>query len=278
MTFQEHIERVRKYFADLRRGEMRFADVGRTARGFIDRATAGSGGLELGGLAPDLRVGLAFYTRLPVAPPGPIDGAAVARASWCSPLVGVVVGALAALGYWASGRLHLPPLVRATLAVAADGFGGATRAQALDIMRDSRIGTFGACALIVSLALRVGAINDLPKTSLVAWALVGAHAAGRGARLLFVLSLRPAGADGLSAQAGAPTPMRALAAALIGAVILWIALGMAAALIAIVFMLLGTGVLALVSHRKLGGQTGDVLGTAEQIGECIVLMTTAARF
>src|ERR1700722_4798567 len=295
MTFQEHIERVRKYFADLRRGEMRFADVGRTARGFIDRATAGSGGLELGGLATDLRVGLAFYTRLPVAPPGPIDGAAVARASWCSPLVGVVVGALAALVYWASVRLNLPQLVAATLAVAAsmlitgalhedgladtaDGFGGATRAQALDIMRDSRIGTFGACALIVSLALRVGQINDLPKTSFVAWALVGAHAAARGALPLFMRALPPARADGLSAQAGAPTPMRALAGARVGAVILWIALGMAAALIAIVFMLIGTAVLALVSHRKLGGQTGDVLGTAEQIGECIVLMTTAARF
>jgi cobalamin synthase len=43
-------------------------------------------------------------------------------------------------------------------------------------------------------------------------------------------------------------------------------------------MLIGLGVLALVSHRRLGGQTGDVLGTAEQVGECIVLMTTAARF
>src|SRR5580658_4081819 len=119
MTLREHIERVRRHLADLRLGEMRFADVGRAAHAFIDRATAGSGGLGLGGLATDLRVGLAFYTRLPVAPPGPIDGAAVARASWCSPLVGVVVGALAALVYWASVRLNLPQFVAATLAVAA---------------------------------------------------------------------------------------------------------------------------------------------------------------
>ena len=206
-----------------------------------------------------------------------------------------MVGAVAAFVYWASVRLNLPQFVAAALAVAAsmlftgclhedgladtaDGFGGTTRAQALDIMRDARIGTFGVCALVVSFALRVGAITDLPKASLVAWALIGTHAAARAALPLFMRLVPPARPDGLSAQAGAPTARRAWAAALIGAAILWIALGAAAALIAIVFMLIGVGVLALVSHRKLGGQTGDVLGTAEQVGECIVLLTTAARF
>ena len=268
-----------------------FADVGRAARRQLQKL----GGLEPGGVIGDLAVGVAFYTRLPVPLRAPVDGAALARASWCSPLVGALVGAIAGFAYWVSVRLNLPPFVCATLAVAAgmlltgclhedgladtaDGLGGETRERALDIMRDSRIGVFGACALIVAFVLRVGAIADLPKAGLVAWALIGAHAAARGALPLFMCALPPARTDGLSAQAGAPTPMRACAAALIGAAILWIALGMAAALIAIVFMLLGTGVLALVSHRKLGGQTGDVLGTAEQIGECIVLMTTAARF
>jgi adenosylcobinamide-GDP ribazoletransferase len=295
MPWQEHIERLRKYFADLRLGEMRLTDVGRVAREKAGQATAGLGGIALGGLAADLRIALAFYTRLPIAPPAGVDGAAVARASWCSPIAGAVVGVVAAFVYWASVRLNLPQFVAAALAVAAsmlftgclhedgladtaDGFGGATRAQALDIMRDARIGTFGVCALIVSFALRVGAITDLPKASLVAWALIGTHAAARGSLPLFMRVLPPARPDGLSAQAGAPTPRRAVAAALIGAVILWLALGAAAARIAIVFMLIGLGVLALVSHRRLGGQTGDVLGTAEQVGECIVLMTTAARF
>jgi adenosylcobinamide-GDP ribazoletransferase len=295
MTWQVHIDRLRKYFADLRLGEMRLTDVGRAARENVERATAGLGGIALGGLATDFRIALAFYTRLPIALPAGVDGAALARASWCSPIAGAVVGVVAAFVYWASVRLNLPQFVAAALAVAAsmlftgclhedgladtaDGLGGATRAQALDIMRDARIGTFGACALIVSFALRVGAITDLPKTSLVAWALIGTHAAARAGLPLFMRALPPARPDGLSAQAGAPTPRRAVAAALIGAVILWIALGAAAALIAIVFMLIGIGVLALVSHRKLGGQTGDVLGAAEQVGECIVLMTTAARF
>jgi adenosylcobinamide-GDP ribazoletransferase len=295
MAWHEHIERLRKYFADLRLGEMRLTDVGRAARDNVGRATAGLGGIELGGLATDLRVALAFYTRLPISLPAPVDGAALARASWCSPLAGALIGVIAAFVYWASVRLHLPQLVAAALAVAAgmlctgclhedgladtaDGFGGATREQALDIMRDARIGTFGACALIVSFALRVGALNDLPWTSLVAWALIGAHAAARGSLPLLMWALPPARADGLSAQAGAPSPRRTIAAALLGAAILWIALGTAAALIAIAFMLLGLGGLALVSRRKIGGQTGDVLGAAEQVGECIVLMTMAARF
>jgi adenosylcobinamide-GDP ribazoletransferase len=294
-TWQEQIARLRKRFADLRLGEMRLTDVGQAARENVGRATAGLGGIELGGLATDLRVALAFYTRLPMPQSTPIDGAAVARASWCSPIAGAVIGVVAAFVYWASVRLNLPQFVAATLAVAAsmlftgclhedgladtaDGFGGATRARALDIMRDARIGTFGVCALIISFALRVGAITDLPKTSLVAWALIGAHTAARASLPLFMRALPPARPDGLAAQAGAPTPRRAFAAVLIGAVILWIALGTAAALIAIVYMLIGNGVLALVAYRKLGGQTGDVLGTAEQVGECIVLMTTAARF
>ena len=296
MTLREHIERLRRWldksWADFRLGDLRLADFGPAARKQLERL----GGIEPGGLMSDLAVALAFYTRLPVPLRAPVDGAALARASWCSPLIGVVIGAIAGFAYWISVRLNLPQLVAATVAVAtsmmltgclhedgladtADGFGGgATRERALDIMRDSRIGTFGACALIVSFALRVGAIADLPKAGLVAWALIGAHAMARAGLPLFMRVVPPARPDGLAAQAGAPAAERAWASLLIGFVILWIALGFAAALIALVFMLIGYAVVALMSHRKIGGQTGDVLGAVEQVGECIVLMTTAGRF
>jgi len=286
------MERLRRYWADFRLGDLRFADVGRVARGELERL----GGIAPGGLLDDLAVALAFYTRLPVPLRTPVDGAALARASWCSPLVGALIGAIAAVAYWVAVRLNMPQLVAATIAVAAsmmltgclhedgladaaDGFGGgATRERALDIMRDSRIGAFGACALVVSFALRVGAIADLPKTGLVAWALIGAHAMARAGLPLFMRLLPPARSDGLAAQAGAPSAACAWTSLAIGAVILWIALGFAAALIAFVFMLIGYAVVALISRRKIGGQTGDVLGAAEQVGECIVLMTTAGRF
>ena len=295
MTLQEHLERMRRSIADLRLGGTGFADLGRTGRSYADRALAGLGTIDLGGLFADLAAAIAFYTRLPLRPAGPVDGAAVARASWCAPLVGALIGALAGLAYWIAYRLNLPPLVCATLAVAAgmlltgclhedgladtaDGLGGETRERALDIMRDGRIGVFGAGALVVCLVLRIGAIADLPRAALVAWALVGAHATARAALPIVMRLVPPARADGLSATAGAPSRERTAVAAVIGIALLWIALGFRNALIALVLVLIGAAVTAWLARRKIGGQTGDVLGAVEQVGETLVLLVTAARF
>ena len=295
MTLQEHFERWRRSVAELKLGDTRFADIGRTGRDYADRALAGLGGIDVGGLLTDLAVAIAFYTRLPLRPGTPVDGAALARASWCAPLVGALVGALAGLAYWIGYRLNLPPFVCATLAVAAgmlltgclhedgladtaDGFGGETRERALDIMRDGRIGAFGTCALIICLTLRIGAVTDLPRAALVAWALVGAHAAARGILPAFMRLVPPARSDGLSAAAGAPAREQAAVAAVIGIVLLWIALGFKSAVVALILMVIGAAVMAWLARRKIGGQTGDVLGAVEQVGETLVLLVTAARF
>src|SRR5215813_4968884 len=112
----------------------------------------------------DLRIGLSLCTRLPVAPSGTIGEGDVARASWSFPIAGFVVGLAGALVYWLAIRLNAAAQPAAALALAAtmlltgamhedgladtaDGLGGKTREQSLNIMRDSRIGTFGACAL-----------------------------------------------------------------------------------------------------------------------------------
>jgi adenosylcobinamide-GDP ribazoletransferase len=296
MTLQEHIERLRRSFAEIRIGGAGFADLGRSGRGYADRALAGLGRIDVGGLLADLAAAIAFYTRLPLRPAAAIDGAAVARASWCAPLVGALIGALAGLAYWIAWRLNLPPLVGATLAIAAgmlitgclhedgladtaDGLGGGTtRERALDIMRDGRIGAFGACALIICVALRIGTVADLPRAALVAWALVGAHATARAVLPAFMCLVPPARPDGLSATAGAPSPARAAVAAAIGVALLWIAFGFRNALISLVLVLVGAAVLALIARRKIGGQTGDVLGAVEQVSETLVLLVTAARF
>jgi adenosylcobinamide-GDP ribazoletransferase len=293
MTLQEHFERWRRSIAGMRLGETGF--VGRAGRGFTDRALDGLGRIDVGALIGDLAVAIAFYTRLPLRPAGPVDGAAVARASWCAPLVGALIGALAGLAYWAAYRLNLPPFVCAALAVAAgmlltgglhedgladtaDGLGGETRERALDIMRDGRIGAYGTCALVICLALRIGTLADLPRAALVAWALVGAHAAARAVLPAFMRMVPPARADGLSATAGAPSRERAAVAAAIGVGLLWIALGFRSALIALALMLIGALVMARLARRRFGGQTGDVLGAVEQVCETLVLLVTAARF
>ena len=291
MTLQEHFERWRRSMA----GRLGEGGLGRAGRDFADRARDGLGRIDVGALLTDLAAAIAFYTRLPLRPSGPIDGAAVARASWCAPLVGVLIGALAGLAYWAAWRLNLPPFVCATLAVGAgmlltgglhedgladtaDGLGGETRERALEIMRDGRIGVYGTCALVICLALRIGAIYDLPRAAVVAWALVGAHAAARAVLPAFMRLVPPARTDGLSATAGAPSRERAAAAAVIGFVLLWIALGFKNALIALMLVLIGALVTAWVARRKIGGQTGDVLGAVEQVSETLVLLVTAARF
>src|SRR5262252_4626756 len=295
MTLQEHLARMRRSLADFRIGGTGFADLGRAVGGYADRALAGLGQIDFRALLADLAAAIAFYTRLPLRPAAPVDGAAVARASWCAPLVGALIGALAGLAYWAAWRLNLPPFVCATLAVAAgmlvtgclhedgladtaDGLGGGeTRERALDIMRDGRIGAFGACALVICLALRIGAIYDLPRAAVVAWALVGAHAAARAVLPAFMCLVPPARTDGLSASAGAPSREGALVAAAIGIVVLWIALGFRNTLIALVLVLIGALVMARLARRKIGGQTGDVLGAVEQVTETLVLLVTAAR-
>src|SRR5690349_8639564 len=115
MTLREHIERLRKSLADFRFGNVSFADLGQAARGQLERL----GGVEPDGLASDLTVAFAFYTRLPIRPRKPIDGATLARASWCLPIVGALIGVIAGFAYWVSVRLNMPQLVAATIAIAA---------------------------------------------------------------------------------------------------------------------------------------------------------------
>src|SRR6266849_5449991 len=155
-------------------------------------------------LVSDLAISLAFCTRLPVWHPAPFGGPDIARASWAMPLAGVLVGAIGALAYGLAHALGLPVLAAAALALAAtlaatgclhedgladttDGLGGgATRERKLEIMRDSRIGTYGACALVLSLMLRWSALASIADPPAVALALVAAHAAARASLPAFM--------------------------------------------------------------------------------------------
>jgi adenosylcobinamide-GDP ribazoletransferase len=133
-------------------------------------------------------------------------------------------------------------------------------------------------ALGISLLLRIGALADLPNAGLVACALIAAHAAARASLPGFMWLIGPARSDGLSAAAGAPPGGRVVAAIVIGVVLLFVALGLRNGLTALVLLLVGAAVMAWLSRRKIGGQTGDVLGALEQACECLVLLVTAARF
>ena len=241
----------------------------------------------------DLKTATAFLTRLPLAPP---EGASIARAGWAFPLIGLAVGALGGLVYELTLSLGLTPFIAAMLAVAAtmlvtgalhedgladtaDGFGGgATRERKLEIMRDSRIGTYGVLALLVTFSLKVGTLASIGDPLLAAIALMTAHIAARAAIPAFMFAVKPARADGLSAEAGRPPVQSVAIAAALGVLALGVGLDPIRGTAALLLLLLAGLILARLSLRQIGGQTGDVLGALEQCAEILVLLTAAALF
>jgi adenosylcobinamide-GDP ribazoletransferase len=245
-------------------------------------------------LAADLKTSLAFCTRLPLDGKGAAPGAgALARASWAFPVAGALVGGAGGLVYWLAFRIGLPPGPAAALALAAtlaltgclhedgladtaDGFGsGGGRERKLAIMRDSRIGTYGACALAISLLLRWSALAAVADPAPVLLALVAAHTAARGALPAFMRVIPAARPDGLSAAAGRPSVQSAVTAAILGALALGLAFNLPAGVVGAALLGVAGAAVGRLSLRQIGGQTGDVLGALEQVGEIIVLLLAA---
>lgn len=240
----------------------------------------------------ELRAALMLLTRLPVwpgeAPP------ALSRALWAFPPAGLAVGAVAALVWSAAVALGLPGAMSAILAVTAlamatgglhedgladcaDGFwGGRDPARRLEIMRDSRIGSYGALALVLSLALRVsGMVAAGAGAGLAMLVLSGTS---RAAPAVLLAALPPARSDGLGRRA-AGGPGEALPGALIAAGLgglCLLPLGVATALAVAMAMVGAVTVLALIARARIGGQTGDVLGAGQQIAEIAGWITIAA--
>ena len=205
------------------------------------------------------------------------------------PLVGAVVGAIGAVVLW-GGSLVLPPTVAVGLSMAAtvlltggfhedgwadvcDGLGGTQdRQRALEIMKDSRIGAFGAMGLVLMLGLKWAALASMPVVTAAA-SLVLAHAASRTAAVMLIRALPYAG-DALHAKAKPLARQLSAAAAVVAA--LWSgAVGMVllgvlpVALLA--WGLVPLALMALACARwfriRLGGYTGDCLGAAQQLTE-----------
>jgi adenosylcobinamide-GDP ribazoletransferase len=213
----------------------------------------------------------------------------LADAVWAFPVVGAVVGAIGGGAYWICARLGMPPGAAAvwTLASAllvtgalhedgladfADGLGGGrTRERKLAIMRDSRIGTFGALALMLSLAARGTALATLAQPARVAVALIVAAALGRGAIGVLLLASVPARPDGLAAELRLSRFARTAPGPAIAVVLAFALLPSGTALAVAIAALVSALAIAVIAHRQLGGYTGDVLGAAVVVTECAVL-------
>ena len=253
---------------------------------------------------PDLRREAALFltavqllTRVPTPQLEGFQPDWVARSARYYPLVGALIGGAAAgvlLGaaqLWAgalpallavgAGILLTGAFHEDGLADTADGLGGGlTRGRRLEIMKDSRIGSYGALALGLVLGAKVLALAQ-SQVGVAAAALVACHAGGRAAAVVIMRLLPYAGereqAKVGPAAAGVTAGDAALAvavAALAGAPALWLAPGAAATGLA-------AGVAAAAgmawwARRAVGGWVGDTLGAAEQAFEAAFLLAVAA--
>jgi adenosylcobinamide-GDP ribazoletransferase len=242
----------------------------------------------------DLRLATGLLTRLPMPHPDGAMPAGLARAQRAFPLVGAMIGLVVGLVDWSLLVIGIPPLAAAALALGAsamltgalhedgladvaDGFGGGRdRAAKLLIMRDSRLGTYGAIVLLVGFSARLSALASLPASAIVP-GLVVAHALGRAAIPVLAATMPFARDDGLGKSAGSPETASAVTAVIVAVVITFLCLSAKEALLAVAVTVGGATTMAVLARRQIGGVTGDVFGAAEQVAETAVLVLLAAR-
>lgn len=233
----------------------------------------------------DLPAALGLLTRLPI----PVDGEAAvargARAAWAWPLAGLVVGGIAGGVAWVALATGLPPGISAMLALACqvaltgamhedgladslDGlWGGWTKERRLEIMKDSHIGAFGVTGLILTFALRWQILVHLMAAGLSPFAaLVVLAAASRVSMVGLMAALPRARDNGLSATVGRPGAVTTGIAFLLGLGIAFVALGLNAVPLALAMAFAGAA-WARIAMRRIGGQTGDILGAGQVLTE-----------
>lgn len=238
---------------------------------------------------------LMFYTRLPIPGWVTYSDEKLNQATVYFPLIGWLVGGVAAGSYWAA-RLLLPPDVALLLSMVAgilltgafhedgfadvcDGFGGGwTAERILEIMKDSRLGTYGATGLALLLALKFAALRELHPASL-APVLVVAHALSRATALTFIFShdyARANDTSGKSKPVAKKISRRELGLGLAFGLLPLLAyaawLGSFAPLLVLPLLAAAKWGLARYFQRWIGGYTGDCLGATQQIAEGLIYL------
>ncbi|MBB3918145.1 adenosylcobinamide-GDP ribazoletransferase [Rhizobium fabae] len=251
--------------------------------------------------AVDTARAVAFLSRIPM-PQSMFTGydGRLGRLVRAFPFAGIVIGFVPGLALLLLLGLRADPLMAALIALSiqalvtgalhedgladtADGIGGGkSREQALIIMKDSRIGTYGAIALILSFAIRAAALSALARHSsplAAALAVPAVAALSRGTIAWHWQRLPAAKLDGVAASTGQPDEA-AMQFALVAACLLAaLLIGPAFGLRPLVASLLATGIAAVAFtafiRRQLAGHTGDTLGATQQICEIAAVCALA---
>lgn len=235
---------------------------------------------------------LGYFTRVPIPSTLGFDPRDLAGAARYFPLIGAFVGAAGAIVYVIA--LHVfPPAVAVLLSMAAtllltgalhedgladccDGLGGgATREDALRIMRDPRLGAFGAIGLVMGLALKWQTLSALPAAT-AAWTMVGAHAASRALAASYLSTHDYAREEGKAKSVAHRMPPRSLAVALALGLPWMLVPDWRAGLLGLVVAFALRFLLGRYFARRLGGYTGDCLGFAQQVFEIALYLSALA--
>ncbi|EPX79880.1 adenosylcobinamide-GDP ribazoletransferase [Litoreibacter arenae] len=241
----------------------------------------------------DVWVALGLLTRLPLPPRDWDETRPAARAAWAYPLAGLIVATLSCLLASVLLWLGLPATVTAAatlmaltlltgamhedgLADTADGlWGGPTPARRLEIMKDSHIGAYGVIALISGFALRWSALSALIAAGWL-WTPVLVAAILSRTAMAYVMDILPnARSSGLSKLTGRPGKQATRIAAGLSVVAAFVAFGFAGFwLVLVAALTLLT--CATIAKRKIGGQTGDILGATQCLTEIALLVAISA--
>ncbi len=236
-----------------------------------------------------------FYSRLPIPAVGTFDDPAspppFARACRMLPLASLIIALPMTVVATLLSLTHLPPIVSAAIALAvsllatgalhedgladvADGFGGGwTKEKKLEIMKDSRVGSYGVAALGLALIARAGLIAALIGTGphALAGALMAAAIVSRTASLALFAVLPPARPSGVASTVGQPTPWSVAIALALGFVltIACLAPSFSASAIVMAVLVVAATISAFgrLASAQIGGQTGDVVGAAQVLGD-----------
>jgi adenosylcobinamide-GDP ribazoletransferase len=239
-------------------------------------------------------IALQFLTHIRVKHIEPFPEDWLPRSAKYMPLVGALVGAvvgvimLVATAIFPVGVAIVLALTASLLLTGAlhedgladtvDAFGGGDNPQrCLEIMKDSRIGTYGVLALIAVFALKATSLNAIGPVAVIG-PLIAAYAGGRLAAVVTLAFLPYAGGDNVKVSR---TPVRMtgreLAVAIVSALIAGLCvMNIAAFIVATVLAIVAATVVVLIARTKIGGYTGDVLGAVEQIYETAFFVSAAA--
>ena len=240
----------------------------------------------------ELVMGVRFFSRLPTGNT-PHQRPNLDRMALTLPLTSVVIGvipvAVLLLLEWAgtptffAAVIAVASLIIVTgamsedaLADAADGlFGGPTIEQRLDIMKDSRHGTYGVCAIVVLLAARIAAVGSVTSPLEAAAIMLTAPLLGRSGALWLSVALPAARSGGAAATAGQVSQRNFLVGIGIAAIVSFATAGFAVGILGLVaaFALAATVAWGWTTlcRKLIGGQTGDLIGALQALLEIAAL-------